>query len=292
MRKSGDAGLNCVFVRASRGGSAVYPSEVVPQEPWSAGGADELKSAVDAAHKYGLGIHGWRVSFHLGSAPAAFAERMAKEDRLVRDPRGVQGRYLNPADPRNTEHEVQAVLELSRKYDLDGVHLDYVRYPDEPHAEWDYGPVSRREFERTSGRPVERWPQDVISGSRKLEYEGWERGAINRLAERIYTEVKKQKGHLLISAAVWQDHRRQRAALKQDWPLWVERGWLDFVAPMDYTPEHDTLASSVEAQVSAARGRVPVVAGIGSYRLGSPLDVVRQVEAAREHGADGFALSP
>src|SRR5205085_2647214 len=81
-------------------------------------------------------------------------------------------------------------------------------------------------------------------------------------------------------AAVWRNHRHYRAVLKQDWPLWVERGWLDLVVPMDYTPEPETFAATVDAQVSLTRGRVPLAAGIGNWLLQTPEELVRQVELA------------
>src|SRR5205823_1411008 len=102
------------------------------------------------------------------------------------------------------------------------------------------------------------------------------------------TEIKKLKPHVQVSASVWRNHRRYRAVIKQDWPLWAQRGWVDFLVPMDYTPEHDTFAATVETQLSAARARVPIIAGIGSYLQRSPDDVTLQVQAAREAGADGF----
>jgi uncharacterized lipoprotein YddW (UPF0748 family) len=290
MRKVRDAGLNSIFVRVGRGGNVIYPSQVLPPDEWAASGPDELQAAISAARKYGIAFHAWRVNFHMGSAPKAFYDKMAAEDRLVRDPDGKQGKFLNPGDPRNQEQELQSILELVRKYDIDGFQFDYIRYPEVPHYDWDYGPVSRREFEKASGKPVEKWPADVISGPRKIEYEDWERENVNHLVERVHDELKKLKPWVQISAAVWRNHRRYRAAIKQDWPLWAERGWVDFLVPMDYTPEHDTLTSTVQSQVSAVRGRIPLVAGLGSYLQRTPMDTLFQVESARSAGADGFLL--
>ncbi|MFN3652701.1 MAG: family 10 glycosylhydrolase [Armatimonadota bacterium] len=290
MKKVRDAGLNTVFVRASRGGSAIYPSRVLPQEKWSLGPPDELQAAIDAARKHNLSIHAWRVCYHLGSAPDELYDRMVAEDRVMRDLQGKPTRFLNPADPRNQAHELAAVMELASRYELDGIQLDYLHYPEEPHNDGDFGAVSRREFEKSSGKAVEQWPDEVRSGARKLEYAEWERGRISSLVQQVYEEVKKAKPHLQVSAAVWWKHQTARSSVKQDWPNWVEKGWLDFVVPMAYTAEQEALATALEAQVSAARGRVPVVAGLGAWLLPGPLELVRQVEAAREQGADGFVL--
>jgi uncharacterized lipoprotein YddW (UPF0748 family) len=285
------AGLNCLVVRVGRGGNVIYPSAFLPRDAWAEkAGGDEMQRAIDAAHRHGLRFIAWRVNFHMGSAPKAYRDRMAAEDRLVRDSHGVPVNWANPGDPRNTELEFQVMREMVEKYDVDGVQFDYIRYPDAPSFDYDYGPVSRREFERKRGRPVADWPAEVLSGPLKTEYEDWERENINRLVERVYREVKRLKPNVLVSAAVWRNHRRYRALLKQDWPLWVKNGWLDLVVPMDYTPEPDTFAATVDAQVALTRGRAPLAAGIGSWLLQTPEELVRQVEIAREAGAAGFVL--
>jgi uncharacterized lipoprotein YddW (UPF0748 family) len=285
------AGLNCLFVRVGRGGNVIYPSALLPRDAWAEkAGGDELKRAIDAAHRHGLQFYAWRVNFHMGSAPKAYRDRMAAEDRLVRDSHGVQADFANPGDPRNTELELQVMREMVEKYDVDGIQFDYIRYPDAPSYDFDYGPVSRREFEKRLGHPVPNWPADVLSGPLKTAYEDWERDNVSHLVERVYHEVKRLKPWVQVSAAVWRNHRRYRAVLKQDWPLWVERGWLDLVVPMDYTPEPETFAATVDAQVALTRGRVPVAAGIGSWLLQTPEALARQVEIAREAGAAGFVL--
>jgi uncharacterized lipoprotein YddW (UPF0748 family) len=290
-RKVKAAGLNCLFVRVGRGGNVIYPSAFLPRDVWAEkAGGDEMQRAIEASHRHGLRFFAWRVNFHMGSAPAAYRERMSAGDRLVRDSHGVQAAWANPGDPRNTDLEFHVMREMVEKYDVDGIQFDYIRYPDAPSFDYDYGPVSRREFERALGRPVPHWPADVLSGPLKTEYEDWERGNINLLVKRVYREVKRLKPWVQVSAAVWRNHRRYRALLKQDWPLWAERGWLDLVVPMDYTPELDTFAATVDGQVALTRGKVPVAAGIGSWLLETPEELVRQVEIARESGAAGFVL--
>lgn len=285
------AGLNALFVRVGRGGNVIYPSAFLPRDAWAEkASGDEVQRAIDAAHRNGLQFYAWRVCFHQGSAPKAYRDRMAAEDRLVRDSHGAQADFANPGDPRNMELEFQVMQELVEKYDVDGIQFDYIRYPDAPSYDFDYGAVSRREFEKKLGHPVSNWPADVLSGPLKTAYEDWERANVSGLVEHVYHEVKRLKPWVQVSAAVWRSHRHYRAVLKQDWPLWVERGWLDLVVPMDYTPDPDTFAATVDAQVALTRGRVPLAAGIGGWLLQTPEALVRQVEIAREAGAAGFVL--
>ena len=299
MRKIAAAGFNCVFVRVARGVNAIYPSQYLPRDVWAEKeNLDELQRAVDAAHRNGLEFHAWKVNFNaaagpknpVGSSVRTFYDKMAAEDRLARDPNGQQAAFLNPGDPRNTELEFNVMLEMVTKYNVDGVHFDYIRYTEVPHYDFDYGAVSRVEFEKAVGRPVVNWPGDVYSGPDKMAYEDWERENVNRLVQRVYEEVKKVKPQIKVSAAVWRKHRRYRAAIKQDWLKWVREGWLDFVCPMDYTPEHEDFRGDVRAQVANTAGHIPLAAGIGSYMQKTPEDVLKQIEIARSEGADGYVL--
>ena len=196
MPKIAAAGFNCVFVRVARGVNAIYPSQFLPRDGWAEKNAanvpDELAKAIAAAHRSGLQFHAWKVNFNAtagmmaGDGPKALTEKMAADDRLVRDPDGKQAASLNPADPRNQQLELDVMTEIATKYPVDGIHFDYIRYPEVPSYDFDYGPVSRREFEAKLGRAVANWPRDVISGEDKIAYEDWERGNVNSVVQRVH----------------------------------------------------------------------------------------------------------
>lgn len=290
MRKLREAGLNTVFFQVSQGGTALYPSEVLTTVEWAKGGSDELAAAIEAAKKQGLAFHAVRVNFDLEDVPATFTARMTSEDRLTRDVNGKQISYLNPGDPRNTELEFQAIQELVRKYELDGFQFASTRYPVELPASWDYGAISRREFEKAKG-PVQPWPDEVISGAKRRDYDDWQRDNLNRFIQRAAAEIKRIKPHVQISAAVEPNPFEARAAVKQDWPAWVQQGWLDFLVPLDFAADVDVVSANVDSQVSSTRGRVPLIAGLGGPLLQSAADLVMHVEVSREQGAEGFVIA-
>ena len=307
MKKIADAGLNCVFVRVARGVNAIYPSKILPMDDWAADqwndgkGRDELKVMIDAAHKYGLEFHAWKVNFNAsagmraGDGPAAFYQKMKADDRLARDVNGVQTSALNPGDPRNRQLEVDVMKELVDNYDVDGVHFDYIRYTEiggdgKENFDFDYGAVSRREFEKSRGVAVANWPADVFSGNLKTEYEDWERENINDVVKRVYQNTKARKPNVQVSAAVWRANRKYRAGLKQDWTRWARENWLDFVVPMDYSADNARFESDMKEQIPNVAGHIPFAAGIGNYLIKNPQDVVKQIEIARKNGADGYVL--
>jgi uncharacterized lipoprotein YddW (UPF0748 family) len=304
MRKLKDSGLNAAFVRVAQGGKAIYPSKILPQDQWAAElDEDELANAVAAAHRHGIQFHAWKVCFPMGAAkfrppgsePHAFYEKIAAEDRLVRTAKGVQAPWLNPSDPRNHDLEIRVAGEIVEQYAVDGYHLDYIRYPasadgGEPGFDAHYDNVSRREFEKTLGRPVKNWPDDVASGPLKLEFEDWERDNLTSLVKRLRGEVRSKRPGTLLSAAVWRKVHLYRSWIRQDWPRWCREGLLDFVVPMCYEKDLDEFRTVLSRDFTQVCGRVPFMAGIGNYRLYSADSLVDQVQAARELGADGFVL--
>jgi len=297
MKKLADAGFNCVFARVSRGVSSIYPSQFLARDDWAQDQPqDELQKAIAAAHRNGLEFHAWRVCFNSNGAAKqkgaakTLYDRMEKDDRLVRGLDGKQSPFLNPADPRNQQLELNALREITQKYDVDGIHLDYIRYPDVPHFDFDYGAVSRAEFEKFSKRKVANWPEDVYSGAQKWDYENWERNNINNLVRQVYAQTKKLKPRVQVSAAVWRDHRSNRAFIKQDWVLWAKNGWLDFAVPMDYGTDEARFRSDINSQVANSAGRVLLAAGIGNFQHKTVEMTLKQIEIAREEGADGYVL--
>ncbi len=284
-----NAGLNAIFYRVSRGGNAVYPSALLPQDDWSRG-RDEVRTGIETCRRYGLEFHAWRVCFHLGSAPDDYLARLRQEGRLCLDAEGQEAAFANPGDPRNQALELAAIRELAERYDVDGIHLDYIRYPDEPHYDFDFGPVSRREFEAAHGAKVADWPAAVRFGALKSEYTRWMQQNINRVVRDAARSLAELNPRICFSAAVWRRHQAYRQLIKQDWPAWLEAGWLDLLVPMDYVRDAAELGDHVRQQVSLARGATPVAAGLGAWLLDSPEALVAQVEAARAAGAAGFVL--
>lgn len=284
------ANFNCLFFRAGRGGNVVYRSPFLPRDAWAEqADLDELANATQAAQRYGIELHAWRVNFHFGTAPDWLKEQMAKDDRLVRDPDGKQALWLNPADPRNQEHEFRAMTELLA-YPVAGVHFDYIRYPEVPHYRFDYSEIARRQFEQATGIVLTDFPRQVLLGPLKLRYDDWQRDNITNLVRRVYVAVKNANPQCAVSAAVWQRHRYYFALIKQDWVRWVREGILDFVCPMDYTANATLFAERVKEQVTEVNGTVPIAPGIGAYLMDDEWQLVEQVKIARDLGADGFVV--
>jgi uncharacterized lipoprotein YddW (UPF0748 family) len=226
------------------------------------------------------------VNFNLANAPKEFVDKLRQEGRLQVDKEGKEVLWLCPSHSENFKLELESMLEVVRKYDVDGIHFDYIRYPD---ANSCYCEGCRKRFEEEKGVKVENWPQDVITGPLKELYADWRREQITKLVKAVSEEARKIKPSIKISAAVFQDYPNCREYVGQDWKLWIESGYLDFACPMDYTDSNEKFESLVKNQKEIIKGKIPFYPGIGAFII--PVEqVLQQIEIARKLGADGFII--
>jgi uncharacterized lipoprotein YddW (UPF0748 family) len=280
-------GFNMVFPNMLWAGVAHYPSDVLPRSETFARWGDQVAQCVAAAHAHGIEVHVWKVNHNLSTAPREFVERMRRAGRLQVTVAGKPEDWLCPSNPENLKLEVASMLEVAAKYDVDGLHFDYIRYPD---RECCYCDGCRRRFEAFSGVRVAHWPDDCYRGPLRERYEQWRCDQITRLVKTVHDEAKKLKPGIKISAAVFGSYPDCRRSVGQDWVAWVRAGYLDFVCPMDYADTDPPFIDLVTRQLKLVDGRIPLYPGIGAWRLGPADRVASQIHEARQLGASGFTL--
>jgi len=285
------AGFNMILPNMLWAGAAHYPSDVLPRSDTYRRHGDQMKQCVEAAHRHGLEVHVWKVCWNLKHhAPADFVKRLRQEGRTQVSAGGKKTDWLCPSHPENFKLERESLLEVARKYPVDGLHFDYIRYPGRHFC---YCDGCRRRFEAASGRPVADWPKDCHSGSRREEYNAWRCKQITRLVAAVGREAKKIRPGIKISAAVFGSYPACKNSIAQDWVAWAKAGQVDFLCPMDYTNSDKKFRSWVEKQLRLVDGRVPVYPGIGAASSHSKLSadrVVGQIRLARSLGAAGFTI--
>ncbi|MCX7598442.1 MAG: family 10 glycosylhydrolase, partial [Armatimonadetes bacterium] len=289
IRHLKDKGFNAIFPNMCWGGVAYYDSDVLPVHESVKERGDQVAECLKWCRRYGVELHVWKVNWNLGGdrTPAWFWEKLRAEGRLQRDPTGKEIGWLCPTDDRNFALERDAMLELARKYRVDGIHFDYIRYPG---YEGCYCDRCREKFQQRIGQKVENWPEDVLSGPWRAEWLQFRRDNITPLVKAVAEEVHRSYPRVKVSAAVWGWWESARDSVGQDWVLWVDRGWLDFACPMDYIPANDALDRIVTKQVQWIGGRIPLYVGIGEWILKDGAHLIYQATLARERGADGFVL--
>jgi uncharacterized lipoprotein YddW (UPF0748 family) len=327
------AGFNTLLVQIRGRGDAYYDSRWEPAShvlPSGDEAFDPLTLVIQEARIRGMAVHGW-VNTHLVASaltlptdpshmvnarpdllavPLELADELHGRDpfepsyraSLVAharaNPDGVEGLYSSPSSPEVQEHVYSVWMDLAERYDLDGLHFDYVRYPS---PAFDYSTDALRRFRTWMApqlEPEEARRLDSAAGGNPLAWveahpEAWDRfrrSQITSLVERIYVGVKKRRPELLVSAAVFANVTDAYQNRFQDWRGWLRAGIVDVVAPMAYTPDDARFRSQVQTALDAAGGQAwRVWPGIGAYQ-NTFEGTVAKGRIARDLGTRGFLL--
>jgi uncharacterized lipoprotein YddW (UPF0748 family) len=210
----------------------------------------------------------------------------------------LEGVYTAPAHPAVREHVYSIWMDLLERYDLDGLHFDYVRFAS---PDFDYSRTSLERFRAWLEPRLSTAERRLLDGALKSDplaaadayreqFADFQREQVTSLVERIYYGVKKRRPAAVVSAAVFANDENAHARRFQDWRRWLAMGVLDVVCPMAYTPDTETFRKQIEvAKASAASSGRRVWAGIGAYRIPAE-STVEKINAARAVGADGVIL--
>ncbi len=202
---------------------------------------DPLALAVSEVHKAGIELHAWTNVLPIwkqDTLPPKSSGHIIvnRPDWAMYGPDGkpmeiYQGTYifLNPAHPEVITHISKVFNELASKYKLDGIHLDYIRYPREYHnGAVSYDPISLSRFKQQYNAT----PQE-----RPAQWNAFRRDQITELVKRISKIVKAQSPNLMLSSAVCADYERAVGAHRQMSLTWLNEGIVDCILPMNYTED-------------------------------------------------------
>ncbi|MDD2599498.1 MAG: family 10 glycosylhydrolase [Kiritimatiellae bacterium] len=286
-----NAGITDIYVNVAGAGFAYYNSRVLPQAAVFQEQGDQLAACLKAARPLGLRVHGWILCF---SSERATAERLAifgKRGWLIKLPGNKDSRWLDPAVPEVRAYLVKAAQEMAVNYKLDGLHLDFARYPDFNSS---LGEFTRQRFQRDVKRSVNNWPADVKPGGvLHNQFAGWRASHISQFVNDCRRTLKRDAPGTLLTAAVFGKYPSCLAAVGQDWESWLNIDLVDYVTPMNYTENLESFRAWVADQSRTRSQRLRVVPGIGVSANESRLNaaqVIDQINAARRSGCPGFAL--
>jgi len=293
------AGFNTVLFQVRGHGTAFYRSRL---EPWSEElggrdpGFDPLAVACKEAHRRGLKLHAWVnvLPGWRGKQPPADPRQLynAHADWFWRDAQGRRqplGWYnsLNPCYPEVRGYLVAVMREIVAGYPVDGLHLDYIRFPNEWNASYPAGvsvpdyprdPRTLALFRQASGATPEQAPG---------KWNEWRAAQVTQVVRDIRAMMRRVKPGASLSAAVGADPDVALRAHFQDSRRWITEGLLDAVMPMNYAADMTVFSRRVQLW-SAYSGRTRVVQGLNLE--GRPPATVNQQIAVVVRSTRHFAL--
>lgn len=285
-------GFNMLIPNMAWGGVAHYASKVLPQSETFTRYGDQIVQCVTAARQHGLEIHVWKITWNLEGAPKEFIENLRKAGRTQVSATGKSLNWLCPSHPENVQLELDSLMEIAENYDVDGVHLDYIRYPGRDAC---YCQGCRKRFSLATRQHIHEWPAAVLpeTGEHKPAYTEWRTQQITRLVRLAHKRVRAVKPGIKISVAVYGGYPACVPSIGQDWIAWAKAGYVDFVCPMNYTEDIGYFTELLAKQLALMPKAVALYPGIGATASNSILTadaVVGQIYLARYLEASGWAI--
>ncbi len=272
------ADIQVLFVQIYYANRAWFPSRVGDPAPYEAClrdvGEDPLKLLIKEAHVAGIQVHAWLNMLSLNdneNAPllrkygTEILTRDAGEKRALADYKIDHQYFLEPGDLCVRKELGAMVEEVLRRYpDLDGVQFDYLRYPD-VHPVYGHTKVNLRRFKEVTGFGTVRDQNPV--------WQRWKRDQVTGFLSELVREVRAFRPGIRVSATGCMPYPRAYDEAFQDWPAWIDRGLVDFVTVMNYSPDpaqFERWNLNVKGEVKDFR---KMNIGIGAYRLGNAPEV-------------------
>lgn len=280
------AHFNTIFFQVRARGDAYYNSAF---EPWAenltgtAGkdpGYDPLAFLLVEARELGMEVHAWFNVFKIGNSGKSGSSIHPSKIFPAFSIRYENDTWFDPGVPEVRQYLVRVAMDLVRKYDIDGIHFDYIRYPGKDFP--DDGTF--RKFGRGTDRAE------------------WRRGNVTNFVEMFFDSVKTVRPLLKIGsaplgvfivgtyAAGWGAYH----SYFQDSKSWLNRRIHDYLAPQLYwdigeSREDPDFARLVHSWRSALPGR-HVYVGIGAYKTAVMNEIVTQIDTIRALGGNGQAF--
>lgn len=302
--KAAALNLNAVILQVRPMADAFYDS---PLEPWSefltgqTGRApspfwDPLAFAIEEAHKRGMALHAWFNPFrarHPSSRSQLPRNHVSRSKPEIVREYGTN-LWMDPTDERTKRHTLNVILDVVRRYNVDGIHIDDYFFP------YRYYHPERADFPDDAN-----WER-YRRGGGQLSRDDWRRYHVNNFVRRLYEEVKREDRRVKVGISpfgIWRPDNPPGIRgmdpfneLYADSRFWLHQGWLDYLAPQLYWPIDQTAQSYprlLEWWVGENRRNRHIWPGnftsqVGGQRNWEPQEIIDQIRVTRaQRGASG-----
>ncbi|HTD04678.1 glycoside hydrolase family 10 protein [Undibacterium sp.] len=301
--------LNAIVLQVRPAADALYPSALEPWSEYLTGEQgkppkpyyDPLKMWIDEAHLRGLELHAWfnpyRARTLATAKPPAAASHVSKQHPAIVKQYGDM-LWMDPGEALAARQTLAVIADVVHRYDVDGIHIDDYFYP---------YPVNDAKGNEQDFPDEASWQRYQKEGG-KLARADWRRQNVDRLIEQIHAAIHSEKSWVKFGISPFGIGRPDRLPagiagfsqydkLYADVELWLQNGWLDYLAPQLYWPigqapqAYKTLLDYWIAQNTQGRH---IWAGLYTGRINDsaqswqPQEILNQIAATREKpGAGG-----
>ena len=288
--------FNHVFVQVRGRDDAFYKSDIVLRSKSILNTSfDPLDFAIREGHSLGLKVHAWMNVYILGSANSMITKSNStiqkhpewvdvfgngnSQNELQDDNKNLL--FLSPAIPEVEDYLLDVVEEVVTKYDIDGLHLDYVRYGD---IDYGYNPVALEIFQNRT-QPY----STNLTGRKFTEFRC---KSITSFVRRCNRMVLSKNPDCLVSVAVKPNLSLAKIRYFQAWDQWLIDGLVDFVVMMNYASELDDFQRNINLVMNEIPEKyLPgIIMGIALYNQDED-QIIEKIERCNQlNGISGISM--
>ena len=309
-----ELGVNTIFLETFFHGKTIFPSEIMKSYGFESQnrifrGYDPLSCWVRGAHKRNMKLHIWFQSFYIGNKlpqedaynilavrPMWGNRTTAKSEQSepVAHMSEHRGYFIDPANPEVIDFLTKLILEICAKYDIDGVNLDYVRYPLSAKASssnyeasnWGYTPYAREEFKKIYGVD----PVDIKANTSM--WNKWDNYRQERITKYVASikDALKDRG-IVLSAVAFPDYKSSLETKQQNWQRWSAYNYVDALTPLILTADYNLADSMLNEFKRKTSSKTKIYPGLFvSFMEGESEDLLKQIHIIRNQNLDGIVL--
>jgi uncharacterized lipoprotein YddW (UPF0748 family) len=309
--------FNHILVQVRGRGDAYYTSEFVPKSHLIQNTSfDPLAYLIPKAKENGIKVHAWLNTYLLWSSRVKpvqknhlFYTNMEWLDQNKRGEinishelkklnggkNGNEGLYLSPNHPKVNPYLISVFKELIENYELDGLHLDYIRYHD---SEYGQNPDAIAQYRKENGLKVLQLSTsapDPMTAAKAGQWSDSRRKAVTELVRDTKSLIDVIRPNLILSAAVKPNLYQARDRYYQEWDVWLAAGYLDKAVVMNYTKVLKDFAANIDIIYDnlPTKYRKKIVMGIATYNQSARqvVDKVKYTRVTRFKGISFFSYN-
>jgi len=289
--------FNHLMIQVRGRGEAFYNSEFVPRSSVLFNDLfDPLEYVLKKAHQNNIQIHAWVNMYILWSSveppeaenhlyyihPDWIDQKGNNEGKFNQNKNTLEtsndgeGYYLAPNHQAVAPYLLNVLREIVEKYEIDGLHLDYIRYKD-----YEFGgnafALNNYQKQTEDNAPIFLSAESTVeekgkhSASRSLKWNNYRRNAVTELVKKAKEMAMTIRPNCILSAAVKPNLYIARDRFFQEWDVWLASGYLDWVIPMNYTPSFRNFAANIDLiyENFPPKYRERIIMGISTYNQSS-----------------------
>ena len=269
-------------------------------------GYDVLDGFVRICHENGIEVHAWVQNFFMGhfleGSYSSYNPEFDKyKDKYLLDCKGKEHFYysannnyfifLNSFDRECRDLVLNVYKEILTKYEVDGLHMDYIRYPELNYGTDDFGYNADilAAFAKETG--IKGDPRTFVKGS--SNHTAWVEfrcNIITSFVKEVLDLVREQDRDIWYSAATYPNIPHSKETIFQDIVTFAEKGYFDEIFSMSYGADNEYVKDNVKSYIDVTKGNVFYSAGLQAFADTAPLNFAYQLSDVEQVGADGVAV--